>query len=102
MPTCPIGPTCLGCAKCDPEYHAKRAAKRARQLRTAIDPTPHPYAAPDSYERDLQALRDRDAQADAARTWPTPRSTEVPLDSDGIPDPYFHAIQERLREENKR
>jgi hypothetical protein len=57
MTTCPIGPTCTGCAKCDPEYHAKRAAKRALQLRTNKEKPMTDYAPPDSYAPSISALR---------------------------------------------
>lgn len=67
MPICPIGPTCTGCAKCDPSYHTKRAAKRARaaSFRAAVpnyDP-PLPYG-------------------------PLPRPTEAIHDKTGVPLPY--------------
>jgi hypothetical protein len=86
------------CDKCKAHF-AWGGAPRAASLRTAV---PHDYTPPNSYERDLQKLRDRDAQAAAARTHqPPPRPSEMHLDANGIPDPYFHAIQARLREENR-
>jgi hypothetical protein len=100
MATCPIGPTCTGCRKCDPRYAEKRAAKRlkAASFRTAV---PHPYAAPDPYKTQLDAQRARDAKAAAAKTFqPAPRSTTQVLDANGIPDPYAAAL-EQMRSENR-
>ena len=96
-PPCPIGPTCTGCAKCDPEYHQKRAA-RALQLRTAV---PHEYAPPDPYKADIDAQRAIDARAAAKRTYQPAalRPTEIPTDGTP-PDPYKAGL-ERLREENR-
>ena len=92
MTTCPIGPTCTGCAKCDAAYHTKRAAKRA--LRSAIDYTP-----PDPWEKDLARLR-RDLPSNA---WPEPAVVPPPAPGDySPPDPYQQAIRERLEQEAAR
>lgn len=80
-------------------YQRRAAEDRARGLRTAAQ---HDYTPPDPWAAGIARLQ-ADAQAAAARTYqPTPRSTEIHLDEHGIPDPYCHAIQARLREENKR
>jgi hypothetical protein len=89
MTTCPIGPTCLGCAKCDPEYHAKRAAKRT--LRSATDFTP-----PDIYKAGIERLQ----RAEAARTKTNyvPPATEMHLDANGIPDIYAAGLAAMKKE----
>lgn len=57
MPTCHIGPSCIGCAGCDPGYHAKRAAKRARQLRTVQEKNVSTYPVPDPYAAEIAEIR---------------------------------------------
>lgn len=79
MATCPIGPSCTGCAKCDPEYHAKRAAKRT--LRTAAIPPP-----PDPYKAGIERLQREEAARTKTNYVPPPTTT--PLDANGIPDIY--------------
>lgn len=65
---------------------------RAATLRTAIPA--HPYGALDPYKAGIDAQRLADAKAAATRTHqPTPRPTEMPLDANGIPDPYFNDLQ---------
>lgn len=74
------------------QYERTQAEDRARRLRVAAE---RDYTPPDPYEKDLASMRLSVAQAAAAHQ-PSPRSTEMHLDANGIPDPYFHAL-ERMR-----
>ena len=112
MSTCPIGPTCLGCAKCDPQYHNKRAAKRALQLRTNKENTMKTdYSPIDSYAPAIARLREAaatpasrfaeeyaakrtkelaDSRAASAAIKPTktPRMTAAQVATYAPPNPY--------------
>lgn len=88
------GPCCTAelalCDKCKAHF-AWGGAPRAASLRPAVDYTP-----PDPYEPQLARLR-----ADLPSTrWPEPRSTEIHLDANGVPDPYYAAL-EQMRKENQ-
>jgi len=92
------GPCCTAelalCDKCKAHF-AWGGAPRAASLRTAASD----YTPPDPYAEELRKIR---ADLTTTSRWPEPRPTEMHLDANGVPDPYFHAIQERLREENNR
>jgi hypothetical protein len=84
----PVAP----CPKC--ATHFGRPAPRAAS-------SGEDYSAPNPYSEGLAAQRASDAQAAAARTLAaTPHPTELHLDANGVPDPYFHDL-ETLRQEKR-
>jgi hypothetical protein len=80
MTTCPIGPTCTGCAKCDANYHTKRAAKRT--LRTNKENSMTDDSPMDAYGPALKALREATATPESRLEdqWKTDRLRELDIE----------------------
>jgi len=80
---------------CCPNCEAKLAAEERPQHSAGE------FSPLDPYKAGLDALRASETRAAAARTHsPAPRPTEMHLDANGVPDPYFHGL-ERLRSTNR-
>ena len=99
---------CTGCPRCDPEMRAllgmdgatysRWLTKRDQQLhggRTLAHLAGEKFPAPDPYREGIRRIQEEDAKRGKTPV-PSPRPTEIPLDKNGVPDPYFHEL-ERMR-----